>query len=283
MRVCSLVLIFFSLGLQSVLAFAGDSKNPGTVGNYSWRRCTGKDEEFSVLMPGQPSLYLGLITNHGERTFERIYSTYDQGSVYLVVSYDVNSLNATLENFRAHHLQQSVISYEHDIGISGFNGKAYKLNYDKISGSLQIYATKKHGYAVAVIQAMENSELKDYFLSSFELTAKSNKLSIAAVDPQPPVVNQTFAMLDRKRVVISKPEPWYTEDARQAGITGTVVLRVVLSSTGKVTNIQVVRGLPKGLTENAIEAARSLRFIPAVKDGHFVSFSVQLEYYFSLY
>src|SRR5262249_50215561 len=36
--------------------------------------------------------------------------------------------------------------------------------------------------------------------------------------------------------VISKPEPQYTEQARRDQITGTVVLRVVFSSSGDVTN-----------------------------------------------
>ena len=295
MKVCSLILLFFALGFESVLPFAGGSENLEKVSDYTWRRCTGKDEEFSVLMPGEPSLYLSLITNKGKHTLERIYSTYDQGSVYLVVSYDATSIKGTLENFKAHHLYEGDISYERDISVSGFTGKEYKLKFNKIGGVLQIYATKKHGYAVAVIQAIDHSELKDYFLSSFLLTANGDESKVDPTQTRPPLVNQVFRksdpgqlpptdkLVDRKQVVISKPEPWYTEDARQAGITGTVVLRVVLSSTGEVTNIRVIRGLPKGLTENAIEAARHLRFIPGVKDDHFVSYWVQLEYNFSLY
>ena len=37
--------------------------------------------------------------------------------------------------------------------------------------------------------------------------------------------------------VIAKPEPQYTEQARRDQVTGTVVLRVVFSSSGQVTNI----------------------------------------------
>ena len=38
-----------------------------------------------------------------------------------------------------------------------------------------------------------------------------------------------------------------------------------------------------GLPEQAIAAARQIKFTPAVKDGHPVSVQVVLEYYFSLY
>lgn len=86
-----------------------------------------------------------------------------------------------------------------------------------------------------------------------------------------------------KARLISKPEPQYTEDARKNQITGTVVLKVVFSSNGSVTNIRTVSGLPHGLTERAIAAARQIRFVPATKDGHQVSMWMQLEYNFNLY
>ena len=87
----------------------------------------------------------------------------------------------------------------------------------------------------------------------------------------------------KKARLISKPEPQYTEDARRNQIVGTVVLKVVFSSSGTVTNIRTVSGLPYGLTERAIAAARLIKFVPATKDGHQVSMWMQLEYNFNLY
>src|SRR4051794_16949862 len=58
-------------------------------------------------------------------------------------------------------------------------------------------------------------------------------------------------VMQRARI-LSKPEPGYTEEARRNEVTGTVLLRVVLSSTGRVTNMRVLSGLPYGLTENAL-------------------------------
>jgi TonB family protein len=86
-----------------------------------------------------------------------------------------------------------------------------------------------------------------------------------------------------KARLISKPEPQYTEDARKNQITGTVVLKVVFASNGSVQNIRTVSGLPYGLTERAIAAARQIKFVPATKDGHQVSMWMQLEYNFNLY
>jgi TonB family protein len=89
--------------------------------------------------------------------------------------------------------------------------------------------------------------------------------------------------VSQKARVLSKPEPQYTEDARKNQITGTVVLRAVFTSGGQVTNIRAVSGLPYGLTERAIAAARLIKFSPAMKDGRAVSMYIQLEYNFNLY
>jgi TonB family protein len=83
--------------------------------------------------------------------------------------------------------------------------------------------------------------------------------------------------------VLAKPEPQYTEEARRNAVTGSVVLRVVFSRTGEVTNIRAVQSLPFGLTERAIAAARLIRFRPASRDGHPVNVYMQLEYNFNLY
>lgn len=89
--------------------------------------------------------------------------------------------------------------------------------------------------------------------------------------------------VDHRAQVLEKPAPVYTEAARTNAVTGTVVLRAVLSSTGEVTNITVVRGLPDGLTERSIAAAKKIKFKPAMKDGKPVSQYVDLHYNLNLY
>ena len=89
--------------------------------------------------------------------------------------------------------------------------------------------------------------------------------------------------VDEKARLLSKPEPHYSEEARRQGIIGTVVLRVVFTSAGEVTQIRAIQQLPFGLTERAIEAAREIKFQPAKKNGRPVSVYMQLEYNFNLY
>jgi TonB family protein len=89
--------------------------------------------------------------------------------------------------------------------------------------------------------------------------------------------------VDVKPRILSKPEALYTEQARRHQTAGTVVLKVIFSAYGKVIGIRVVQGLPDGLTENAIKAARNMKFVPAIKDGKPASMYAQLEYTFSIY
>lgn len=96
--------------------------------------------------------------------------------------------------------------------------------------------------------------------------------------------NRTFSPreVDQKARILLRPEPEYTQQARENQISGIVVLKAVLTASGAVTNIRAVSGLPYGLTEAAIAAARKIKFEPAKKDGRAVSQFIQIEYNFSL-
>ena len=89
--------------------------------------------------------------------------------------------------------------------------------------------------------------------------------------------------VDRKARLLSRPEPTYPRRARRNNVQGTVRLRVVLAASGKVEKITVIKGLPDGLTEEAIRAARQIKFLPAERDGRKVSQSAIIEYNFTLY
>lgn len=68
-------------------------------------------------------------------------------------------------------------------------------------------------------------------------------------------------------VVLSKPLPQYTAEAREAHIQGDVTLEVRFSADGQVEVLRVISGLGHGLDEQAREAAARIRFKPATRDG----------------
>jgi TonB family protein len=83
--------------------------------------------------------------------------------------------------------------------------------------------------------------------------------------------------------ITSKPRANYTDAARQAQVQGTVSLRVTFLANGSIGSISTVSGLPNGLTEQAIAAARGMRFEPAKKGGVPYTVTKVVQYNFTLY
>ena len=67
--------------------------------------------------------------------------------------------------------------------------------------------------------------------------------------------------------IISKPNPVYTEEARQLKLEGEVLLEVLFSANGQLHVNRVVRGLGHGLDEAAVAAAGKIQFKPASRNG----------------
>jgi TonB family protein len=87
-----------------------------------------------------------------------------------------------------------------------------------------------------------------------------------------------------RAIIKSKPNPSYTYEARLQGVRGSVKLRIILGSDGKVRDrMEVLEGLPYGITEQAMKAARRIKFEPARKEGRPVSQYVIVIYHFNLY
>lgn len=83
-------------------------------------------------------------------------------------------------------------------------------------------------------------------------------------------------------VKLYTPEPEYSEEARKAKYSGTVLLSVVIDKDGNTRDIKVIRPLGLGLDEKAIEAVTKWRFRPAMKQGHAVAVQANIEVNFRL-
>jgi len=223
---------------------------------------------------------------------ERRLGVYADGVVYTIYSLDAGqiqeSYNDSIKEFRSSTAWD--LNSEKDLTVAGFAGKQYW----GVTRTVQVFATKKRVYQFQVVGAPgEDPRVKPFF-ASLMLGKKGEGIEVSdgqgsAYEPGPqstPVSMEksyTGKQVDRKAVLVMRIEPAYTEEARQRGVTGTVVLKAIFSAKGSVVNLVTVSGLPDGLTERAIDAARKIKFIPAVKDGKFVSMWIQLEYNFNLY
>ncbi len=101
----------------------------------------------------------------------------------------------------------------------------------------------------------------------------------------PPPGSQQTAAVDRPSppVLISKREPKYSPEALKAKLQGTILVSLLVGEDGVPQNVKVVRGLGLGLDEKAIEAVKTWRFKPGVKEGKPVAVAAQVEVNFKVH
>jgi len=83
-------------------------------------------------------------------------------------------------------------------------------------------------------------------------------------------------------VVIVHVNPLYPEKARREGISGLVILETVIDHTGVVRDIKVLKGLPNGLSESAVNAVQQWVFKPGTLNGEAVDVLFNLTINFNL-
>lgn len=82
--------------------------------------------------------------------------------------------------------------------------------------------------------------------------------------------------------ILTKVDPRYTETARAVRKQGAVVLELLIDEQGTVAEITVLRGLPLGLTECAVDAVRQWRFEPSTLGDRPVAVRYTLTVHFRL-
>jgi TonB family protein len=87
--------------------------------------------------------------------------------------------------------------------------------------------------------------------------------SISAI----PAVPEPTRSAESSPVVAYKADPSYTEEARKAGLEGTVAISLFIGEDGVPEDLRVTRRLGLGLDEKAIDAVRQWRFRPALRNG----------------
>jgi protein TonB len=100
-----------------------------------------------------------------------------------------------------------------------------------------------------------------------------------AVDTDGPIMVGGEVKAPEKLVA---PQPQYTEIALKARIQGVVIVQAIIDREGNVTNVKVLKGLPMGLEEAAVDAIKQWRFKPATLNGKPVTVYFNLTVNFKL-
>jgi TonB family protein len=67
--------------------------------------------------------------------------------------------------------------------------------------------------------------------------------------------------------LVNKVDPVYPADLKQQGITGTVIVRAVVSTTGETLSPEVINTVHPGLAQAALDAVRQWRYQPTLLNG----------------
>jgi protein TonB len=101
------------------------------------------------------------------------------------------------------------------------------------------------------------------------------------VDGAAPRIND-WVYYDEPPAVVTQVKPVYPDMAREAGVDGTVQLRVLVGKDGRVMDVHVDRSIPL-LDGAAVAAARLWVFTPALSNGHPVMVWVAVPIRFTLH
>ena len=146
---------------------------------------------------------------------------------------------------------------------------------------------------------LEEYQQKEAGKTSRELGAETTMAELLAKYPDAKITRQGQILEDQKLTeelqaklvsvqntrrprVIHRVEPVYPADAREKNIKGSVILTMLVNREGNPQDIKIWRSLYPSMDQAAIEAARQMRFEPALKDGQPVSETLLVEFYFSL-
>lgn len=297
-----------SLSLLSlILLFSAFPFSPSSAESQpsltNWLTLSPPGEEFSVQLPVLPDTQLRVSDKNptvkiGDVRIknERVYAAYAEGVVYLIESYESDRPENVLQELMSRYNRGFSGSAERELSGAGFRGKQFISKSENFYQSAHFLATKSRTYVFTVAARSGSRTSIFIFISSIKInntaitpalpgTNEAQEKAKAEIPAPPSGEEQIHASKDlsHKATIVYRPTPQYTEEARQQNVTGEVMLRAVLVSDGRVTNITPIKRLPDGLTESAVTAIKAIKFLPAEKDGRVVSQYITVVYNFNIY
>ena len=117
----------------------------------------------------------------------------------------------------------------------------------------------------------------DYPAMTEELVDSFNKKPAKMVDDE--VLD--WDEVEGKPEILNKVDPYYPELARKQGISGVVLVNVLIDTNGNVEKAEIFKSI-KGLDQAALEAARKFKFTPGTKSDQPVKVKMQIPFKFHL-
>lgn len=310
MLVESRKILFFKLSLGmviclfSVIALTGQTKDSpnGIAMKPEWKQYRVGKEQLSVSLPKFPTLNY---RRHDCESFERfIYAAYENDIVYTVVITNAVRTNSSycfkFSKFGRDTLTKRIDELAGQRKVQRDLGNTHQDNVTILKGDT---------YKIKIIDDVENKRFIEMWITSDPKRKVDEKAFFesfsfapiaAAIDPKGGIVRTAgddvikpfdpalwmesdAEKLSSKYNIVHKPLASYTDAARQNNVQGTVKLKVTLLANGGIGTITPENSLKHGLTEQSIDAARRIVFLPEKVNGKNEDKIVTIEYSFKIY
>lgn len=287
---------------------------PAPAPTIDWETLRPEGEVFSVLMPKGSTFETSKEPYHKMELNTRTYlSKGTAGPVFAVVSLsgiksnpalytEMQRMNSYVDAFKtlfAPKIRKDAVARLDLVGnkiLQGNAGREYRMTLADLSGTVQVFATRKRFYSVVYLDTKKDATVQEQFLSSFVLPDGTNQTTATAKAPEaeePPASLESNAQKEKAESTpraeetprgsepgkrgpvsagvlngkaISLPTPEYPAEARAAGAEGVVVIQVMIDEQGNVTDARPISG-PKLLQETSLNAARQAKFSPTLLSG----------------
>lgn len=186
--------------LFSALPLSAQVQKPADVWT-EWEALSPENEEFTVLMPKNPTTETTKFPYHKMELSARMYlATSSAGPVIGVVSLsgiksdpaqytEFARFNSYVDAFKSFFppkirsketLAKMVLVSSRP--FRGYTGRSYKLTLGDLNGSVNAFVTKKRFYAIVSLNTKKDDALEEKFLSSFELPERPPDAKTTAAD-----------------------------------------------------------------------------------------------------
>jgi TonB family protein len=174
--------------------------------------------------------------------------------------------------------RQAMVKLSFDVDDHGnpVNFQVQKSSYDVWGGEAialvshwQFKPGTKNGVPVAVPVTLD-------------LAWGSRDLSPTALETLKLALSEPGPAVTLRPVPIFNPLPPYTEEARKAGLEGTVVISLIVGIDGSPKNLLVIKPLGMGLDDSAIQTVSTWRFQPSILNGNPAEIPTTVEVNFRL-
>jgi hypothetical protein len=228
--------------LLAAFAIAAHAQTPANVWP-EWETLSPENEEFTVLMPKNPTTESTTFPYHKMEMKARLYmSTSSAGPVLAITSMsgiksdpaqytEFARFNSYIDAFKT-FFPSKVRSKETLVKMvlvssrpfHGHTGRSYKITLGDLNGSVNAFVTRKRFYAIVSLNTKKDEPLEEKFLSSFVLPERENEppKTVASTNPDQQNPNPAEKPLDPNTQNTVQPEGDATTPATPNNTENTV-------------------------------------------------------------